>query len=136
AEFKIGRALVGEAERTRRAVEQAHAEAGFEVADMARHQSAREAGLAGGDGEGAGGHHAHKAFHGAEGSDARPGFVANETTISCVFSGLYALMSKTILPSQITGVRGETRPTIKGGRRPAAALRARGGEGSGQYACH
>src|SRR6185369_14999064 len=95
AEGEIGRALVGEAERTRRAVQQPRAEPRFKIADVTRHQRARQTELARGYSEGAGAHHAHEALHGAELVQALiSSFYA---TILCRFSGLCALMSKPIL---------------------------------------
>ena len=66
AEFEIGAALVGQIERAGRAVEEPHAEPRLQVADVARHQRAREAELVGGDGEAARAHHPDEALHRAE----------------------------------------------------------------------
>ena len=66
AELEIATALLGQVEGARRAVEQAHAEARLQIADVARDQRARHAELLRRQREAAGAHHAHEALHGAE----------------------------------------------------------------------
>ena len=66
AEFEIGGAFFGQRQRSSRAVQQAHAKMRLQVADVPRHQSARQAELAGANGEAAGPHHPHETFHGPE----------------------------------------------------------------------
>jgi hypothetical protein len=66
AELEIAAAFFGEVERACRAVEQAHAEARLQVADVAGDQGARHAELLRRQREAAGAHHPHEALHGTE----------------------------------------------------------------------
>src|SRR3569833_1549255 len=131
AEAQVGLALVGQGERAGRAVDQAHAEPRLEIADMARHQRARQAELARGDGERTRARDAHEALHGAETVHARiprrGRLGAGSATMSCASSGFRAHMSKSRLAQKLSRARGSQPRRPEGERLPGAPPQARTG---------
>jgi len=87
AEFQIWPRLLGRHDIAGRALQQREAEMALKLHDTARDQRARDAELPRGDGEVAGMHHAHEAFHGLQAVHVkRPGAKPLSTILqqSCV----------------------------------------------------
>jgi len=66
AECKIGTTLIGQVERSRRPLQETHAEALFQHADMTRHERPRQIELVRRDREASGAGHPHECLHRAQ----------------------------------------------------------------------